>query len=70
LHTTTTANKMENDHSFRLSRIYATGWNAAKALSTDCLADLDADKIAAMNPYRNDDERRRWNEGFEGGAKK
>ncbi|HEY5048270.1 MAG TPA: hypothetical protein VII49_09640 [Rhizomicrobium sp.] len=53
-----------------MSRIYATGWNAAKALSTDCLADLDADKIAAMNPYRNDDERRRWNEGFEGGAKK
>ena len=61
---------MSNDQSFRLSRIYAKGWNAAKALSSDNLLDLDAEKIAAMNPYRQEDERLRWAEGFAGGAQK
>lgn len=57
-----------NDRSFQLSRIYAKGWNKAKALSSDNLLDLDSEKIAAMNPYRLEDERRRWIEGFAAGS--
>ena len=59
---------MNSDRSFLLSRIYAKGWNKAKALSSDTLLDLDSEKIAAMNPYRLEDERSRWTEGFAGGA--
>ncbi len=59
---------MKNDQSFALSRIYAKGWNAAKAVSPDRLGELDAKNIAAMNPYRIEDERRRWQEGFAAGA--
>ncbi len=59
---------MKIDQSFNLSRIYAKGWNAAKALSSDRLGELDAKSIAAMNPYRIEDERRRWQEGFAAAA--
>jgi ribosome modulation factor len=38
---------------FRLSRIYAQGWNAARAVNG-----------AAANPYPADPERSRWQEGF------
>ena len=62
------ATTMKDDRSFHLSRIYAKGWNAAKALSSDYLAELDAKSIAAMNPYRIEDERRRWKEGFAAAA--
>jgi len=42
---------------FRLSRAYAEGWNAARQ--------LDLEKAGAMpNPYPNEPERTRWNEGF------
>ena len=44
---------------FRLSRIYAAGWNAA----------LQAWKLRGpagrpKNPYASDPEKTRWNEGF------
>jgi ribosome modulation factor len=39
---------------FRLSRIYAQGWNAARAL----------DSTEQVNPYPNDPERRHWLQGF------
>ncbi len=41
---------------YRLSRIYAEGWNCARTASPD-------DAIAA-NPYRTEPERTRWNEGY------
>jgi len=46
---------------FRLSRIYAQGWNAARTLvkSGD-----DAADAAKLNPYRSGSERARWHEGF------
>jgi hypothetical protein len=59
---------MTNNPSFDLSRIYAKGWNAAKALSSDDLLDLSAERLSAMNPYRLEEERRRWREGFAAGA--
>jgi hypothetical protein len=63
--TTTIVN---TDRSFHLSRIYAMGWNAAKAMTSDALADLDAKTIASLNPCRQEDERKRWREGFAGGS--
>jgi hypothetical protein len=59
---------MNTDQSFNLSRIYAKGWNAAKAMTSDDLQDLSAEKLVAMNPYRAEDERKRWAEGFACGA--
>jgi hypothetical protein len=41
---------------FRLSRIYAQGWNAARAAGT-------ADGAPA-NPYAAEPERSRWQAGF------
>jgi hypothetical protein len=69
-HPRTVAQDASADRSFLLSRIYAKGWNASKAMSADRLLDLDAEKIAALNPYALEDERQRWAEGFAGGAKK
>jgi hypothetical protein len=60
--------QMNIDRSFHLSRIYAKGWNAAKALTSDALLDLSAEKVAAMNPYRAEDERKRWAVGFASGS--
>jgi len=59
-----------NDQSFHLSRIYAKGWNAAKAFASDDPLELSAEKLAAMNPYRLENERQRWSEGFADGAAK
>jgi len=52
------------DDSFRLSRIYCQGWNAAKKL----LAGGDSPggaQSAKLNPYNGDEERCRWAKGFE-----
>ena len=52
------------DATFRLSRIYAEGWNAARVLTTiesDRLAESD---VAALSPYHTEPERSRWSEGF------
>jgi hypothetical protein len=50
--------------SFRLSRIYAEGWNTANGLSTDEREGLEPSRIAARNPYSDEPERSRWSEGF------
>lgn len=49
---------------YRLSRIQAEGWNAARSVSGDDLADFDTAKIEALNPYPADPERARWLTGF------
>jgi hypothetical protein len=49
---------------FKLSRIYAEGWNAASRLSADESDGLDPRGVAALNPYVVEPERSRWSEGF------
>lgn len=49
---------------FRLSRIYAEGWNKAQQLSADEAENLNMQRAAALNPYASEPERSRWNEGF------
>jgi hypothetical protein len=41
---------------YRLSRIYAEGWNYARSPSSD--------NGIASNPYVTEPERTRWNEGY------
>lgn len=48
--------------SFRLSRIYAQGWNAARELPANARADAAA--MAGLNPHKSEPERTRWNDGF------
>ena len=49
---------------FRLSRIFAEGWNKAKELPASDREDMDQEGVAALNPYAAEPERSRWNEGF------
>ncbi len=49
---------------FRLSRIYAEGWNKAQRLSATEADNLDMQRAAALNPYASEPERSRWSEGF------
>ena len=49
---------------FRLSRIYAEGWNAAHELSANESDGLDLWHMAALNPYTVEPDRSRWSEGF------
>ena len=55
---------------FRLSRIYAEGWNTAQKLSANETDLLDTAQTAALNPYNSEPERSRWNDGFAGAAPK
>ena len=55
---------MTPHEAFRLSRIEAEGWNAARRVPLAALVQLDSEKIAALNPYTYDPEQRRWNAGF------
>lgn len=49
---------------FKLSRIYAEGWNAAMKLPSETQAALDAGRVADLNPYTHESEKARWNDGF------
>lgn len=49
---------------FRLSRVYAEGWNKAQLLSENEAAALSMEDMAALNPYAAEPERSRWVEGF------
>ena len=49
---------------FRLSRIFAEGWNAARELSTEATDELTLRAMTSRNPYGNEPERSRWVEGF------
>jgi hypothetical protein len=56
--------------SFELSRIYAKGWNAARAGQIDIPDEaLDA-FIKTSNPYATAAERARWEEGFKAGLRR
>jgi hypothetical protein len=57
------------DDDFRLSRVQAEGWNAARRMPVDDLAQIDAAKIALLNPYAKDAERTRWSTGFTNAVK-
>lgn len=47
---------------FRLSRVFAEGWNAARKLPAT--GQLSGERIAKLNPYHNEPARSRWIEGF------
>jgi hypothetical protein len=48
--------------SFRLSRVYAQGWNAARQLPAN--VQPDAKTMTTLNPYTSEPERTSWNRGF------
>jgi hypothetical protein len=52
------------DTTFRLSRIFAEGWNAAQALPANECDGLERRDVAALSPYATEPERSRWSEGF------
>jgi hypothetical protein len=49
---------------YKLSRVFAEGWNAARKLSSTVCDGLNGDGIAALNPYASEPARSRWTEGF------
>jgi hypothetical protein len=53
-----------SDGAFRLSRIYAEGWNAARKMLLTDSGDFDAAGSALLNPYNTEPQRSRWAEGF------
>ena len=55
---------MTPGEAFRLSRIEAEGWNAARRVPLAVLSRLNSETIAALNPYASDPEQNRWNAGF------
>jgi hypothetical protein len=57
---------MKAESGFRLSRIQAEGWNAARRIPVSDLSELKAEAIDALNPYSKDFERIRWRAGFDG----
>jgi hypothetical protein len=59
-----------SDPAFRLSRLYAEGWNVANKLSSEESSNFSTKKMAALNPYPVDPERAKWSEGFSAFMKK
>jgi hypothetical protein len=55
---------MNEASEFRLSRIYAEGWNAANKIPSKTLDSFNPARIATLNPYRVETEKARWSEGF------
>jgi hypothetical protein len=55
---------MKTESAFRLSRIQAEGWNAARRLPVTRAAEPNDSEIDALNPYRQGAARLRWNTGF------
>ncbi|HEY0281185.1 MAG TPA: hypothetical protein VGC27_01010 [Rhizomicrobium sp.] len=54
---------MSGSATFKLSRVFAEGWNAASRLTAEESDGLDQ-RGAALNPYANEPEKSRWSEGF------
>jgi len=52
------------ESAFRLSRIQAEGWKAARRLPLIGRENFDTEKIDSINPYSAASERSRWAEGF------
>jgi hypothetical protein len=61
---------MTDTEIFKLSRIYAQGWNAANTISSNEYGELDPLKTAALNPYVAEPKRSRWNSGFQDAIQK
>ena len=55
---------VSTNDTFRLSRIYAEGWNTANRLATREVELLDLGNLATLNPYTLVSERTRWTSGF------
>ena len=55
---------MTINETFRLSRVYAEGWNMANRLATREVEALDLCKLATLNPYTLEPDRTRWTSGF------
>ena len=55
---------MSAAQAYRLSRIQAEGWKAARALSPSRLSAMTDAEIDACNPYGSAPERARWRTGF------
>lgn len=58
---------MENETAFKLSRVYAQGWNMARKISQTGNDPAQAD-AGRLNPYSTDPEQARWMEGFSGAS--
>ncbi|HEY0266321.1 MAG TPA: hypothetical protein VGC16_06180 [Rhizomicrobium sp.] len=54
-----------DETAFRLSRVYAQGWNAAQKLPPDTKTEA---KTVAAGPYAADPERALWRQGFSDGS--
>lgn len=57
-------NRLSLDALFRHSRVYAQGWNVARAWS---LRTGPAAEQATTNPYTSEPEQSRWAEGYAAG---
>jgi phosphatidylserine/phosphatidylglycerophosphate/cardiolipin synthase-like enzyme len=50
---------------YRLSRVFAEGWNAAQKIMRKLKFNgLTPSEIASINPYGEEPERSRWTDGF------
>jgi ribosome modulation factor len=52
------------DTDFRLSRIYAEGWRAARKLDAGECDRLDSRQLAQLSPYSEEPARSRWIKGL------
>lgn len=52
------------DGSYKLSRIYAKGWIAARSMPANDDVESIRNRATALNPFTKDPEKSRWNAGF------
>lgn len=52
------------DKAYMLSRIYAKGWIAARAIPANDDAEDIRNRASELNPYENEPERSHWCAGF------
>lgn len=55
---------------FKLSRVYAQGWNAANTISASDYSKLSPAKLTALKPYAAEPQWSRWNYGFQAAIQK
>ncbi len=65
-----TRSSSTDDEIFKLSRIYARGWNAANTMSANDYSQINPAKLTALNPYASEPQRSRWNDGFQAAIRK
>lgn len=54
---------IEDDHGFRMSRVYAEGWNTARRISGMGGDPMEQDR-ERLNPYSDGPKHTRWDEGY------